>query len=58
MNFGDQVGAGQTIGRVGRTGNASKDPRYGDSHVHAEGRVDGQQIDLGSIFPQYGRPRR
>lgn len=52
---GDVVRAGQAIGRVGRTGNAPKEPRDGDAHAHFEVRVDGVRIDPGPLVPGLNR---
>lgn len=55
VKVGDEVRAGQSIGRLGRTGNV---PKEGDSHLHTEVRVDHKTIEPATIFPGYGRPPR
>lgn len=55
VKVGDEVRAGQSIGRLGRTGNV---PEKGDSHLHTEIRVDRKTVEPATIFPGYGRPPR
>jgi murein DD-endopeptidase MepM/ murein hydrolase activator NlpD len=47
VQVGDSVTAGQTIGKVGRSGNT---PATGDAHLHFETRVNGAAVDPRRYF--------